>query len=137
MSIDDTNCTVNHLFKNAPPNACPFNDFRDIHNLPHKGINFCRLKMGKDLLEIDMVQVFGLVKRRSGYSFANVHNDKVLYRIEELYPLYMENLFSQSLNYWGRISQKAIVAKAVKGISISWANFGHETKTPTSGGNGI
>ncbi len=65
-----------------PPDACPFNDCMDVHNLPHEGINPHRLKTGKDVFEIDMVQVFGPIKGRNGYSFADVHDDKVLDRIK-------------------------------------------------------
>jgi hypothetical protein len=46
---------VNQLLKNRPPNACPFNNFRDVHMLPHLGINCHKLKIGKDVLENEMV----------------------------------------------------------------------------------
>jgi hypothetical protein len=37
------------------------------------------------VLESEMVQVFGLARGRSAYSFANVHDDKVLDKIRKLY----------------------------------------------------
>jgi hypothetical protein len=61
-SIEDIGCTFNHLLKNPPLYACPFNDFKDIHNLPCEGINPHRLRTGKDVLETKMIQVFGLAK---------------------------------------------------------------------------
>jgi hypothetical protein len=129
VSIEDIDCIINQLFKNPPPNACPLNEFRDIHNLLHEGINPCRLKMGKDLLEIDMVQVFGPIRGRSGYSFANVHNDKVLDRMEELYPIVYGKSFLPKSKLLGKDFSKGIMAKLVKGILISWANFSHESNT--------
>jgi len=62
MSIEDIGCTINWLLKNPPPYACPFHDFKDIHNLPCEGINPHRLKTSKDVLEIEMIQVFGLAR---------------------------------------------------------------------------
>jgi hypothetical protein len=57
MSTEKINSTFNQLLKNPPPIACPFNEFKNVHKLPHEGINPHRLKIDKDALEIEMVQV--------------------------------------------------------------------------------
>jgi hypothetical protein len=54
-SIEDINCTINELLQNPSFNACPFNDFKDLHNLLHEGINPHRLRISKDILEIEMI----------------------------------------------------------------------------------
>jgi hypothetical protein len=107
-SLEEIDSTINQLLNNPPLDACPFNNFRDVHMWLHEGINPHRLRIGEDVLESEMVQEFGLAKRRSKYSFVNVHDDKVLDRIRELYPWSMANLLCQNLNYWGRNSQKAL-----------------------------
>lgn len=54
-SIEDINYTINELLNDPSLNACPFNDFKDLHNLLHEGINSHRLRIGKDFLEIKMI----------------------------------------------------------------------------------
>jgi hypothetical protein len=54
-SIEDINCTINKLLKNPSLNACPFNHLKNLHNLLHENINLHRLKIGKDVLEIEMI----------------------------------------------------------------------------------
>jgi hypothetical protein len=34
-SIEEIYSTINQLSKNPPPIACPFNEFKDVHKLPH------------------------------------------------------------------------------------------------------
>jgi hypothetical protein len=52
-SIEDIDYTINQLLKNPPIDA--FNNFKDVHNLPHKSINPHRLRTGKDVFKVDMV----------------------------------------------------------------------------------
>jgi hypothetical protein len=54
------------LLQNPSFNACPFNDFKDLHNLLHEGINPHRLRIGKDVLEIEMIKMFGHAKEEVG-----------------------------------------------------------------------
>lgn len=61
-SIENVGCTINQMPKNPPLYACPFHDFKDIHNLPCEGIKPHRLRIGKDVLETEMTQVFGLAR---------------------------------------------------------------------------
>jgi hypothetical protein len=51
LNVLSTNCYLN----NPPLDACPFSVFKDLHNLPHEGINPHKLKNGKDVLETKMV----------------------------------------------------------------------------------
>lgn len=44
-SIEEIDSTINQLLKNPPRIACPFNEFKDVHKLPHEGINLDRLKI--------------------------------------------------------------------------------------------
>ncbi len=125
-SIKKIDSTINQLLKNHHLDAYPFNDFRDVHILPHEGINPHRLRTSKNVLESEMVQVFGHVRGRSGYSFANVHDDKVLDRIRELYLMVYGKPTMPKSKLLGKEFAKGIVVKVVKGISFSWASFGHE-----------
>jgi hypothetical protein len=68
-----------------------------------------------------------LLEEEVGIHLQNVHNDKVLDRIEELYPIVYGKSFLPKSKLLGKEFSKGIVAKAVKGILISWANFNHET----------
>jgi hypothetical protein len=45
------------------------------------------LRTVKDVLESQMTLVFGLVRSRSGYSFADVHDIKIMDKIWYLYPI--------------------------------------------------
>jgi hypothetical protein len=76
-----------------------------------------------------MVQVFSPTKGRSEYSFANVHDDKVLDRIRKLYHVVYGKPIVPESKLLGREFTKGIVVEVVKGISISWASFGHETNS--------
>ncbi len=58
-----------------------------------------RLRTGEDVFEIDMVQVFGPSKGSNEYFFADVHDDKVLDRIKELYHV----VHGKSNYYYARI----------------------------------
>jgi hypothetical protein len=49
--IKEIDSTINQLPKNPPLDAYPFNNFRDVHMLPHDGINPHRLRISKDVLE--------------------------------------------------------------------------------------
>ncbi len=73
--------------------------------------------------------MFGPTRGRSRYSFVDVHDDKVLDRIRELYPMVYGKPTMPKSKLLGEEFTKGIVAKVVKGISVSWANFGHETNT--------
>jgi hypothetical protein len=44
-SIEEIDSTINQLLKKPPCIACPFNEFKDVHKLPHEGINPDRLKI--------------------------------------------------------------------------------------------
>jgi hypothetical protein len=76
-----------------------------------------------------MVQVFGLARGRSEYSFANVHDDKVLDRIRKLYLVVYGKPTMPKSKLLGKEFTKGIMARMVKGISFNWASFGHETNT--------
>jgi hypothetical protein len=54
-SIEEIDSTIKQLLKNPPPITCPLNEFKDVHKLPHEGINPHRLKIDKDVLEIETV----------------------------------------------------------------------------------
>ncbi len=77
--------------------------------------------------------MFGPVRGRSGYSFANVHDDKVLDGIRELYLMVYGKPTMPKSKLLGKEFAKGIVVKVVKGISYSWASFGHEANTNQRG----
>ncbi len=132
-SIKDIDYIINQLLKNPLPNACPFNDFKDLCNLSHEGINCHRLKTRKNLLETKMIKVFGLARGRSGYSFVDVHDDKELNRIKELYPIVYGKSIVPKTKLLGKEFAKGIVVKVVEKILVNWANCGHETNTNHQG----
>jgi hypothetical protein len=76
-----------------------------------------------------MVQVFGPAKGRRRYSNVDVHDDKVLDRIRELYLVVYGKPTMPKSKLLGKEFAKGIAAKVVKGILFSWASFGHETNT--------
>jgi hypothetical protein len=51
----------------------------------------------------------------------------------ELYPIVYGKSFVPKSKLLGKEFTKGIVAKVVKGILVSWANFGHETKINQQG----
>jgi len=123
--IEEIDNTINQLLKNLPLDACPFNEFKDVHKLPHEGINPHRLRIGKDVLELEMVQLFGPTRGRSRYSFADVHDEKVLDRVKELYPIVYGKLIVPKFKLLWEFA-KGIMAKLVKKILVIWVSFSHE-----------
>jgi hypothetical protein len=77
--------------------------------------------------------VFGLAKGRSGYSFVDVYDDKVLDKIKELYPIMHGKSNVPKSKLLGKGFAKGIVVEVVKGKTISWASFGHETNSNRQG----
>jgi hypothetical protein len=61
--------------------------------LPREGVNPYRIK-NINVVEAEIKEVFGVAKGRSGFSFANCHDDKVLDRIIEIYPIIMVKMMS-------------------------------------------
>lgn len=68
------------------------------------------------MLEIETVQVFGPTKGRSGYSFANVHDNKVLNRVlkEKGYQDYSQHC----LNYFKLLNSQIV------GLYLDWPKIG-------------
>jgi hypothetical protein len=63
-----------------------------------------------------MIQVFGHARGRNGYFFANVHDDKVLDRMKELYPIvYGKSIVSKS-KLLGKEFAKGIVVE----VALLW-----------------
>ncbi len=74
-----------------------------------------------------MTLVFGLARSKSGYSFVDVHDRKIMDKIWYLYPIiYGKEDFPKS-KLIGKEFAKGIVVDVVKGMVVSWASFGHET----------
>jgi hypothetical protein len=60
--------------------------------------------------------VFGHARGRSRYSFANVHDDKVLDKIKELYPIvYGKSIFSKS-----KLLGKEFVKEIMVEVALLW-----------------
>jgi hypothetical protein len=77
--------------------------------------------------------VFGLARRRSGYSFVDVHDEKVLDMIKKLYPIVYGKSTTPKSKLLGKEFAKGIVTKVVKGILVSWVSFGHESNINQQG----
>ncbi len=116
--IEEINNTINQSLKNLLPVACPFNEFKYVHKLPHEGINPHRLKTSEDVLELEMVQVFGPTRGRNKYSFADVHDEKVLDKVKELYPIVYGKSIVPKSKLLGKEFTKSIMAKVVKKILV-------------------
>jgi hypothetical protein len=61
--------------------------------------------------------VFGHVRRRSGYSFASIHDDKVLDRIKELYPIIM---YGKSTVSKSKLLGKEFAKGIVVEVALLW-----------------
>jgi hypothetical protein len=81
----------------------------------------------KNVVEAKVRKVFGLTKGRSGYSFANCLDQKVLDRIKEIYPIVYDKENVPKSKLIGKEFTKGRVAEIVKGKKVSWARFAHET----------
>jgi hypothetical protein len=90
-SMEDIDLTIAKSVKHPPPppppSTCPFSDFKDKFLLSHEGINPHMFRTVKDVLESEMTLVFGLVRSRSGYSFADIHDIMIMDKIWYLYPI--------------------------------------------------
>ncbi len=71
-----------------------------------------------------MRKVFGLARGKSGYSFVDYHDQKVLDRIKEIYLVVYVVPKSKLI---GKEFAKGIVVKFLKGKKVSWARLAHET----------
>lgn len=80
-----------------------------------------------------MTSVLGPARGKSGYSFANVHDNKIMDKIQYLYLIVYgkENLPKSKLIV--KEFAKGIVIDVVKGMVVSWASFGYETNTNQRG----
>jgi hypothetical protein len=79
-TLENVELKINKLLKNQPLPTIDFHEFKPNYGLPNEGVNPHRIK-SKDVGEAEIRKVFGLVRGRSGYSFANCHDQKVLHRI--------------------------------------------------------
>ncbi len=80
-----------------------------------------------------MTLVFSLVRGRSGYSFVDVHDSKIMDKIWYLYPIIYGKEDLPKSKLIGKEFAKGIVVDVVKGMAISWASFGRETNTNQRG----
>ncbi len=71
-----------------------------------------------------MRKVVGLVKGRSGYSFVDYHDQKVLDRKKKIY-LVIYTIPKRKLI--GKAFVKGMVVEIVKGKKMSWVGLAHET----------
>jgi hypothetical protein len=112
--IEEIDNTINQSLKNLTHDACPFNEFKYVHKLPHEAINPHRLRTGKDVLELEMVEVFSPTRGVRKYSFVDVQDEKVLDRVKELYPIVDGKSIVPKSKLLGKEFAKSIMAKVVK-----------------------
>ncbi len=91
--------------------------------MPNEGVNPHRIKT-KDVIEVEVKEVFGLAKGRSGYSFVDYVDQKVLDTIKEI-NLVVYTIPKNKLI--GKEFAKGIIIKIVIGKKMSWAGLAHET----------
>ncbi len=60
--------------------------------------------------------MFGHARGRSGYSFANVHDDKVLDRIKELYPI----VYGKSIVSKSKLLRKEFAKEIMVEVPLLW-----------------
>ncbi len=85
------------------------------------------------MLESEMTSVFGPIRGKSGYSFANLHDSKIMDKIQYLYLIVYGKEDLPKSKLIGKEFAKGIVVDVVKGMVVSWANFGYETNTNQRG----
>jgi hypothetical protein len=73
--------------------------------------------------------VFGEARGRSGYSFVDCHNDQVVDRIKEIYPIVYGKIDLPRNKPIGKEFARGIVVEIVKGKKVNWSGFGNETNT--------
>jgi hypothetical protein len=77
---------INKLLNNQLLPTIDFHEFKRNYGLPNDNVNPHKIK-SKNVVEAKVRKVFGLTRSRSGYSFVDCHDKKVLNRIKEIYPI--------------------------------------------------
>jgi len=124
--FENVEIKIRKLLKNQPLPTIDFHEFKPNYGLPNEGVNPHRIK-SKDVGEAEMKMVFGLTRGRSGCSFANCHDQKVLHRIKEIYLVIYNKDDVPKRKLISKEFAKGIVVEIVKGKKVSLAKFAHET----------
>jgi len=100
------------LKRHLPLHVVSVQEFETIYGLPNTSKNRHKFKIPLNLVEIDLVEIFGLSKgrkRRVGYAFSKCMDEEVYLRIVEIF----------SLVYLRDLPKSKVIAKQfVKGIVI-------------------
>jgi hypothetical protein len=125
-TLEDLDIKIKKLMRSQPSISIDFHAFKDEYGLSNEGINPHRIK-NKDVQKVALKEMFGAVRRRSGYSFANCHNVQVVDRIKDIYPIVHGKTNLPKSKLIGKEFAKGNVVEMVKGKKVNWARFGHET----------
>ncbi len=117
-TLEDLETKIAKLFKHQPPLAITFHEFRNKYKLPREGVNPHKIR-NKDVDEVEIKEVFGATKGRSGFSFIDYHDDKLLDRIKEIYPIIYGKDDVPKSKLIGKEFAKGIVVEIVKGGKVS------------------
>jgi hypothetical protein len=113
-TLENVEIKINKLLKNQPLPTIDFHEFKPNYGLPNEGVNPHKIK-SKDVVEAKVKKVFGLARGRSGYSFVDCHDQKVLDRISETYLVVYNKEDVPKSKLIGKEFAKGIVAEIVKG----------------------
>lgn len=123
--LEDLEVKIGKLFKNQPPPTIGFHEFKENFRLAFGGINLHRIR-SKDFVEVDLREVFKVVKGRSGYnSFVDFHDLIVLNKIRYIYPIIYGKDDVPKSKLIGKEFPRAIILEVVKGKLVSQVGFGH------------
>jgi hypothetical protein len=126
-TFEDVEIKIGKLLNNQPPLAINFHEFKQNYGLLSEGVNPHRIK-SKGVMEVEVRGVVGLARgRRSGYSFVDCHDQKVLDRIKEIFPVIYNKEDVPNSKLIIKEFVRKIVAEIMKGKKVSWARFAHET----------
>lgn len=126
--VEDLDLKISKLFKSQPLLAIDFHAFKDEYGLPNEGINPHIIK-SKDVQEVELKEVFGPARGRSGYSFVECYNFQIVERIKEIYIIVYGNNEVPRSKLIRKEFARDIVVEIVKGQKVSWVGFGHEINT--------
>ena len=113
------------LKTHLPPCAVTEEEFETKYGLPNKGKNPHKLRLPLDIHDKEVTDVFGLPKGRkgrAGYHYGVCKDQKVVARIDEIFPLvYLRDLPRSKVI--AKQFARGIVMEVKKKKLVSWAEF--------------
>lgn len=123
LALDEIEDKISVLRKGRPPPPYTLEDFRDKFLLSAEGINPHRSRDTVDILQSDLVAVFGPQRGKSGFFFGDCKNADVKSEINRIYSIVYQHEHGPKNKLIGKDFAIGIVADVVKKLDVSWAAF--------------